>query len=368
MNQPLEPDTAWLEHIRLFFGKLDREMPSSNAIQAMIPKGADALWNHHGTALGILAHIASPARSRPTLVVSMPGVPKEMKPMFENDILPMLRESAAGAVILSRSLHTFGVGESAIAQTLGDLMKRDRNPSVGTTVSQGIVTVRVNSRSDFQELAQRQLDQTEELVREKLGLLIYGLDDQTLPLVVAQMLKGHPASDDDRTGQQQVTIATAESCTGGLLAKYLTDLSGSSDFFLQGWVTYSNLSKTMLLGVNPRTIETHGAVSEAVVCEMAVNALDKAGSDLAVAISGVAGPLGGTLAKPVGTVCIALASKSQLPVSPTQRADDFSSPSPKAKVLARTFMMHGDREMIRDRAAKAALSMLRFHLLGVPMP
>ena len=144
------------------------------------------------------------------------------------------------------------------------------------------------------------------------------------------------------------TVTTAESCTGGLLAKMLTDVSGSSAYFKTGFVTYSNDAKTKLLGVDPKLIALHGAVSNEVAREMAVAALQRASADFALAISGVAGPTGGTPEKPVGMVCIALAH------------DDA--------VQSRTFNFPGDREMIRDRSAKMALTMLRFHLLGQEMP
>jgi PncC family amidohydrolase len=144
------------------------------------------------------------------------------------------------------------------------------------------------------------------------------------------------------------TVTTAESCTGGLLAKMLTDIPGSSDFFKTGFVTYSNEAKIDLLGVDPKTLEQHGAVSEPTAREMATGALKRAKSDFALSITGIAGPTGGTPGKPVGTVCIALAAGTT--------------------VTVRTFNFPGDREMIRDRSAKMALTVLRYHLLGRKMP
>jgi nicotinamide-nucleotide amidase len=218
---------------------------------------------------------------------------------------------------------------------LGGLMERCRNPSVGTTVSGGIVSLRINSRFDDPAEARRRLDETEGACRAALRDLIYGADDETLPQVIARLL------------ESGVTITTAESCTAGLLAKMLTDVPGSSAYFKQGWIAYSNEAKMQMLGVGAELLEEHGAVSEAVAAGMARGALERASASYALAISGIAGPDGGTAAKPVGTVCIALAGRSA--------------------VICRTFNLFGDREMVRDRACKMALTMLRFCLLGKPM-
>lgn len=378
MNVGLELNETWLEKLKEFFRARGREMPEMNKIQAMIPRGARMIENTCGTAAGIDADVScfvalmssirpqageeymermfeeqprriskfreileenwtERGRRLSTRVFVMPGVPKEMKAMFTRDVLPHIQSREPGAVILSRTLHTFGLGESAIAEMLDELMKRDQNPSVGTTVSQGIVSLRINSRFETKELAQRVLDLTEKRCRDALGDLIYGSDDETLPLVISRMLR-----------ERGLTITTAESCTGGLLAKMLTDIPGSSNYFRQGWVTYSNEAKQSLLGVPPALLAENGAVSEPVVQAMAQSARDRGHADYALAISGIAGPDGGTPSKPVGTVCIGLACcKSS---------------------AARTFHLFGDREMIRDRSAKMALTMLRFQLLGKSLP
>jgi len=332
MNAPLELHDDWLTAIQNFFTARGRVMPKSNSIQAMIPRGAELIRNDFGTAAGIRAQVGA------CTVFSMPGVPSEMKAMFTRDVLPVVSARSAGGVILSRTLHTFGLGESAVAEKLGELMKRDRNPSVGTTVSQGIVSLRVNSRFESRHHAADELDRTAALCRERLGHLVYGQDEQTLPQVVGSML-----------ADARKTVTAAESCTGGLLAKMLTDVSGSSAYFKMGFVTYSNDAKYERLGVSREIINTYGAVSEPVVCAMATNACRLAKADFALAISGVAGPTGGTEAKPVGTVCIALASAAE-------------------SVQPRTFHFPGDREWVRDRAAKTALNMLRYHLICAPMP
>lgn len=349
MKVGLKLDSSWLDHVRAFFAGLGREMPESNSIQAMIPEGAKLIWNHNGTAAGIRATLSDASSPRKVELFAMPGVPKEMKLMLERDVLPVLATMSGGRTIASRALHTFGAGESTVAEMLGDLMKRDRNPTVGTTVSAGIVTIRINARAEHPDAARKALAETESAVRAKLGDLIWGSDEQTLPEVVADLLR-HGVADtvqaDD--GTEATTVATAESCTGGLLAQYLTSVPGSSTYFHQGWVTYTNLSKTMCLNVDPHTIEKNGAVSEPTVRAMAEQARALADSDVGIAISGIAGPGGATPDKPVGTVFIALASA---------RA-----------TVARRFVFPGDRTTIRDRAAKTALAMLRCHLMDRPMP
>lgn len=354
MEVPLELNEQWLTRLKEFFARLNREMPRTNTIQAMIPRGATMIENTNGTAAGIHANLRSRISDLKCDVFIMPGVPKEMKAMFTRDVLPHIQSRGAGAVILSRTLHTFGLGESAVAEKLGELMKRDRNPSVGTTVSNGIVSLRLNARFTSRDEAQKQLDAACDACHAALGDLIFGADEDTLASVVANLL--NPKSEIQNPKSR--TVTTAESCTGGLLAKMLTDLPGSSDYFKQGWVTYSNNAKRDRLGVSENLLQVYGAVSEPVVNAMASAARRLAKSDYALAISGIAGPTGGTPTKPVGTVCIALA-----------RPQPDSAPSTRHSALSsRTFTFTGDRETIRDRSAKMALTMLRFDLLGKPLP
>jgi nicotinamide-nucleotide amidase len=347
MNVPLEPNETWLAELHKFFEARGRRMPEANRIQAMIPRGATMIFNDNGTAAGIDATYVSGDQKTICRVFVMPGVPKEMKAMFSRDVLPHVKQISGGAVILSRTLHTFGLGESAVAEKIGPQMMRDRNPSVGTTVTGGVVSLRINARFGSLAEAEQKRRETEDACRAALGDLIYGQDDETLQEVVGRMLKA--------AGK---TVTTAESCTGGLLAKMLTDVPGSSAYFKQGWVTYSNEAKQSLLFVKGQTLQTYGAVSQDVVEDMALNAMDKARADFALSISGIAGPDGGTPEKPVGTVWIALGSPSTRP----------GEPRGVTQAGGRRFLFSGDREMIRDRSAKMALTMLRYHLLGKPMP
>ena len=352
MRVPLELNDAWLHRLEAFFRKVGRPMPETNKIQAHVPRGATIIENTAGTAAGIDATFVTGDQKTVCRVFVMPGVPKEMKTMFARDVLPHIEQSTGGAVILSRTLHTFGMGESRVAEKLGSLMMRQKNPSVGTTVSHGMVSVRVNARYPSRDEAQRALDETTRACEGALGDLIFGRDGDTLPSVLATLL-----------ASSRKTIATAESCTGGLLAKMLTDIPGSSAYFHQGWITYSNRAKQERLGVSENILKVHGAVSEPVVDAMARATRRLARTDFALAISGIAGPGGGTETKPVGTVCIALAHAGPAPSA--------AGPKPSyndSDVLARTFTFPGDRDMIRDRAAKMALAMLRFHLLAKPIP
>ncbi len=363
MHAPLEPSEPWLRELDRFFKDRGRAMPARNLIQAMIPRGAKMIFNRNGTAAGIHAAIdratfrAADFSAAACHVFVMPGVPREMKGMFDEFVLGEIEQRSAGAVILSRTLHTFGLGESALAEKLGDLMNRQRNPSVGTTVSGGIVSLRINARFPDKGQAQSQLEQTSAACHSALGDLIFGTDEESLPQIVAEMLVHSNklgfsfdlAAKQIHAAPRALTLATAESCTGGLLAKMLTDIPGSSAYFRQGWVTYSNEAKEMLLGVPAGLIAQFGAVSEAVVKVMANSSRARAKTDFALSISGIAGPDGGTPEKPVGTVCIGLASGVTSPI-------------------ARTFLFPGDRETIRDRSAKMALTLLRYHLLGLPTP
>jgi nicotinamide-nucleotide amidase len=338
LNQPLELSESWLRQMEKIFQRLGRVMAESNRAQALIPRGARMLGNTQGTAAGIDADFISSGSSRPCRIFAMPGVPAEMHAMFQRAVAPELASAGGGKVIRSRTLHTFGLGESTIGERLGELMNRSRNPSVGTTVSGGGVSLRITSRASNRPETEEKLAATIAECNRVLGDLIYGSDEQTLPTVVAELL----------TRGTVLRVSTAESCTGGLLAKMLTDVPGSSRYFQRGWITYSNEAKSEMLGVPADVISSHGAVSEEVVRAMADGARGRSDADFSVAISGVAGPDGGTPAKPVGMVCIGLAHP--------------------AGVTVRTFKFPGDREMIRDRSAKMALTLLRYQLLGKVVP
>ncbi|MEM7576216.1 MAG: competence/damage-inducible protein A [Planctomycetota bacterium] len=321
-----------LAHIESFFARINRPMPDGNKAQAMCPDGATMIRNEAGTAPGIHAQLQN------TDLYVTPGVPREMKWMFEHAIEPAVRKlSSADGVTLdtigTTTVHTFGLGASDAAAQLGDLMARDRNPTVGTTVANGLCSIRVRARFPEPRQAEQETKATIALIEERLGPACFGYDEDTLQAATIEALQ-----------TKQLTAATAESCTGGLLGSMLTDVPGSSSVFVGGWVTYANAMKTDQLGVPSEVIETHGAVSSQVAIAMARGARDQANADLAVSLTGVAGPDGGTDDKPVGTVWIGLAT-----------------PDGEHAFLAR---LRGTRQTIRDRAAKCALQLIRFHALG----
>ncbi len=318
-----------LEEIRDFFTRRDREMPESNLIQAMLPAGSEPIHNTCGTAPGIRATLGS------ATIFVMPGVPREMKTMYERDVLPHLRAAAGQGVLLARTVLTFGAGESDIGDRIRDLMQRGRNPAVGTTAQQLVIGVRIHAHGATREAAQTLLEATAAEVRSRLGTLVFGQDDHTLWLAVGRLLI-----------ERKKTISTAESCTGGLIAKSLTDIAGSSACFIQGVVTYSNAAKTRLLGVPADLIARHGAVSRPVAEAMAVNCRRRSNSDYSLSITGIAGPTGGTPEKPVGLVYIGLADAAGCEVT-EHRIGDFLT-----------------RAEIRDRARKIAINRLRLKLIG----
>jgi nicotinamide-nucleotide amidase len=329
LGVPLERHAPSVERIAAFFRRIGRAMPDANQAQAMCPRGARMLDNDWGTAPGIEARVG---RAR---VFAVPGVPREMEGMFGRYILPAIADPS-GRSILTEALRTFGAGESAVAEKLGELMRRDRRPTVGTTASAGVVTVRI--RSDFPTAAEaeRELAATVQEAERRLGDVVFGRGDVTLAQAVGEQLR--------RRGK---TLVTAESCTGGLVGKLLTDVPGSSAYYLGGWVVYANRAKSSELGVAAELIERHGAVSDAVARAMAEGALARSGADYGAALTGIAGPDGGTADKPVGTVWVALARSGQS----------------AAVVKSERFRFPGTREVVRERAALTALNILRLDLL-----
>ena len=342
MSVGLVEDESWVAHVEEMFRHRGREMKPGNRKQAGVPEGGELLWNPAGTAAGVRAGVGD------CTVFVVPGVPREMKAMAEKHLLPWIRRNAAegGRVLKRRAVHTFGIGESDLAARLADLLKRgkaDDDLKVGTTANHGVVSVRAYATAASEPEALAALDSVEKAVRDELGDLVFGVDDETLPEAVARCLRDHP---------RQPIVSLAESCTGGLIAAMLTDVPGSSAHFHRGFVTYSNEAKTQLLGVPADLIAQHGAVSGEVVRAMATAARSSEGHGIALSVSGVAGPGGGTDDKPVGTVWIALCA----PGKNADPADPY--------VFAKRFNFPGDRETVRQRAAYAALTMLRFHLLG----
>ena len=322
----LEMHAPSMERIENLFRERRWPMAESNRTQAMRPALADVLENRWGTAPGLKARLNG------CRVYVLPGVPAEMKAMFDALIRPELG-AARDRVILTRTLGSFGAGESSVGERLGGLMDRARNPKVGTTVSAGVISIRVRSEFPSRPEAERALDETVAEVRSRLGSLVFGEGDETLQDAAVRLLlaKGR-------------TVAVAESCTGGLLGQMLTDVPGSSACFTGGWIAYSNSMKERELQVPHALLQSCGAVSGPVAREMAERAALLSGSDYGLAITGIAGPGGGSAEKPVGLVWIALARGP-------------------GGTLAEEKRFSGGRAAVRDRAAKSALNMLRLELM-----
>ena len=312
-----------LEKIRRLFARRNLQMPEKNRIQAYIPAGAKALENI-GTAPGILAE------HKGKLFIALPGVPMEMERMFAA-IVPELKEFAGSQAVAVRRLKCFGAGESAIAEMLGDMMQRGRNPLINCTASEGIITLHIIATADDSNRAQQMVEEDQSKLHELLGELVYGVEEQSLAEVVGEKL-----------ARQNKTIAVAESCTGGWLAKLITDIPGASGYFTYGWITYSNDAKIAELGVPADLIEKYGAVSEQVSQAMAQGARRKARTDFAIGITGIAGPTGSSEQKPAGLVYISVDSDNGC-------------------VTERCLFIQ-KRDFTRLRAVQTALNMLRLKL------
>jgi nicotinamide-nucleotide amidase len=335
-----ETHVAWMrERWRKRFG---RDMPESNRRQAMLPEGARKLDNKHGSAPGVFVE-----DDRGRFVVMLPGVPRELRGMTEDVLVPLVRERVeASGVIKSLTLRTTGVAESMLADRLQNVILRPSPviPSTFASLSAGSardlqlslaylpgidgVDLRMTVHAQDAAAADRALDLAAAAIRDAVGESIYGTNDDDLARVLL-----------DRCRTQKLEIAVAESCTGGLLGARLTAIPGSSDVFVGGVIAYSDEVKVRELGVSERDLEKHGAVSEEVVRQMALDAQKKFGVDVALAITGIAGPGGGTPEKPVGLVWICAAVGD--------------------RVEPRKIQSWGDRQEIRYRAAQAAMELAR---------
>lgn len=286
--------------IKFFFAGRNRPMPERNLVQAQIPEGALVLDNPRGTAPGLVVKVEpNPFRAggKFSWLVMLPGPPRELRPMFSEAVEPLLRrELPLTESYACRTLRTVGLGESALAEKIDGPLAQllPRGLELGYCAHMGQVDVRLSARG---RAADKTVGEAAGLVRDKLGVAIYGEGDDDLPAVVIRMLS-----------ERGKTLALAESCTGGGIADRLTNVPGASAVFLGGFVTYSNAAKEKFLGVRAAPLAAHGAVSEEVAREMAQGAQRACGSDYAIAVTGIAGPGGGTPEKPVGTVFIALAS------------------------------------------------------------
>ncbi|NLH75141.1 MAG: competence/damage-inducible protein A [Verrucomicrobia bacterium] len=335
-GQSLIENASVLEHIENWFASRNRPCPPGTRNQALVPEHAIVLPNSHGTAPGLIIEVSRPhgAAMASVWLVMLPGPPRELRPMFDDQVLPwLMRSFKQPAPFVCRTIRTIGIPESIMQSLLigplSDLVRAGLE--VGYCSRPGEVDVRLSARGENAALT---VAEAEKIVVGLAGEHVYGSGDERLEDVVVRELA--------RLGK---TVVTAESCTGGRIANRLTDVPGASAVFLGGAVTYSNELKKMVLGVQAETLQVHGAVSEQTAREMAEGARKRFGADYALATTGIAGPSGGTPAKPVGTVFIALASD-------------------RSTIVVRQLNQF-DRDTFKQVTSQQALDMLRRQLRGV---
>lgn len=321
-GEKLVLDERALGRIQKYFDRTGRTMTKNNVKQAMVPEGhTTVLYNDNGTAPGIIME------KNGQMIVMLPGPPKEMRPMFENQVKPYLAKKQEFTFI-SRILRVAEVGESAMEEMVKDIIDAQTNPTIAPYAKDGEAILRITAKARDEKEANRLIDPVAAALRKRLGNAVYGEGETNLQTVAAQMLL-----------ERGLTAAVAESCTGGMVASRLVEYPGISAALLEGCVTYSNDAKMRRLGVKEETLAKYGAVSEETAREMAEGIARESGADIGIATTGIAGPDGGSKEKPVGLVYIAL--------------------SYQGKTEVRECHFAGKRDKIRERAAYAALNLLR---------
>lgn len=326
LGKRLVEDPAIVAHIESFFATRNRPMPAKTRIQAMVPEGATVISNANGTAPGLAMQTSN------GWLIMLPGPPRELRPMFTNQVVPLLEKLfPRPEAFVCKVLKTTGVGESAVEEKveplLADLFKQGLE--IGYCARVGEVDVRLVGRGPNGSTL---VAEAEKIVRHKMGSFVYGIEGEPLDTVIVRTLTAN-----------RKTLALAESCTGGFIANRITNVPGSSEVFLAGFVTYSNEAKEKFLGVRGETLKAHGAVSAETAREMAEGARARTGADYAISVTGIAGPGGGTPEKPVGTVYMALARNGETIVK--QHKNSY------------------DRETFKFTTSQQALDLLRREML-----
>lgn len=314
------------EHLRERFRGWGREMPEINKRQAYAIEGSEILPNPNGSAAGMFVEVDG------KVLAVFPGPPRENQPMFTDHVLPKLRKLSGGVLVRKRVLRVTGMGESAIDEAIAPIYREYRDVRTSILFSKSEVEVHLSATSTDENKALATLEELTNKISGKLGIAVFATNGETMEQVIGKLLAGR--------GE---TVSTAESCTGGLIARRLTELAGSSKFFMEGAVTYSNEAKMRTLGVRRETLDNFGAVSSETAEEMALGMRARSGTDYAISVTGIAGPDGGSEEKPVGTVWFGLAD------------------SEGVKTIK--FVFPGDRYLIRWRSSQAGLDMLRRRLL-----
>ncbi|MCS6885970.1 MAG: competence/damage-inducible protein A [Acidobacteriota bacterium] len=322
LGRPLILDTQILEHIRAKFEARGLSMPENNQRQALIIKDAKILANSKGTAPGMYI---TEAEKR---IIILPGPPREMKPMFEQEVLPLLKDLSQGMCVKRRVLKVTGLTESGLDESIAPIYSKYTNPSTTILFTNRELQIHLTAKAANESEADELLDELSKKLEARLGLYVFSSQGETLEEVTGKLLK-----------LKNLTLATAESCTGGLLAERITSVAGSSAYFLQGVVSYSNHSKLTLLGVPLELIESLGAASAEVAEAMATGIRRLANSDIGISITGIAGPESDPSGKPIGLVYIGLATASE--------------------VSHKELRLQGEREQIRWHSSTAALDWLR---------
>jgi nicotinamide-nucleotide amidase len=329
-NTPLIEKPEVLEDIRQKFARRGREMSPSNRKQALIPEGATLLPNPTGSAPGMMW------QPRPNLtILTFPGVPQEMHVMWEQTAVPYLRSQGWGTeTIYSRTLRFWGIPESTLAEKVDDFLALE-NPTVAPYAGNGEARLRISAKATTEAAALAAINPIDQQIRDLIGDDCYGADDDTIASVTGNLLKA-----------VQQTVSVAESCTGGGLGHLLTATAGSSAYFWGGVISYDNQVKVKLLDVDPEVLEQQGAVSAEVACQMAAGVRDRLNTTWGLSITGIAGPDGGTNAKPVGLVYIGVASETGV------------------ESFRYLFGAFRDRNFIRYLSACTAIDLLRRKLLA----
>lgn len=320
---PLVEDGHTRERIQGFFkNSIYKVIPENNWKQAMIPQGALVLDNDNGTAPGLIME-----KDGKRLIL-LPGPPNEMIPLFNNQVEPYLRKLRPGFLV-TRMVKVCGVGESQVEDMLLDLIDGQSNPTIATYAKTGEVHVRVTASASDEETGDKLIKPVVKEIKKRLGRAVYSVrEEETLEMTLVRLLKKH-----------ELTVATAESCTGGLVASRIVNVSGASDVFKEGFVTYSNKAKRKHLDVSKGTLKKYGAVSSQTAREMAIGGAFATDSDVCVSVTGIAGPDGGTEEKPVGLVYMACCFKD--------------------KVTVEKYQFKGNRDKVREHAAVRALDLVR---------
>jgi len=326
IDRELVYHTELEDDLRTRFERWGREMPEINKRQAYVIDGSDVLPNPNGSAVGMFARVGE------KFLAVLPGPPRENQPMFIDHVLPHLKEVAGTVFVKRRNLRVVGLGESALDEAIAPIYTAYKSVQTSILFNKTEVEVQISATDTDETAAKRTADELADKVVEKLGVAVFSFNGETMEEVVGKLLT-----------ERGLTVSLAESCTGGLIAERLTDVPGSSKYFLEGAVTYSNGAKISRLGVKSETLDRFGAVSAETAEEMAVGMRERAQTDFAVSITGIAGPDGGSEEKPVGTVFIALADAEG--------------------VRSMKFVFPGDRYLIRWRSSQAALDFLRRRIL-----